>query len=200
MDVLTRTGIDPSRNEWQWIRPTANLPPTNSIHKYPVFCFAWESACRGANPLILLVFDTTIFTKNYPVPLPLGRIDHILALGGESTTRLGGANRPHGCLWVELSKPVWGEYAVGRIHQIPCEIPRDDLFSDDFGFKINTLVSNLAHIFIIRRPLIILLKNIVYLEGILHFSRCKLGGWTIRQLVFRKSSIQQIQLVTLLHL
>jgi hypothetical protein len=40
-----------------------------------------------------------------------------------------------------------------------CEIPRDDLFSDDFGFKINKLVCNLAHIFILRRPLIKLLKN-----------------------------------------
>jgi hypothetical protein len=49
-----------------------------------------------------------------------------------------------------------------------CEIPRDDLFWDDFGFEINTLVSNLAHLFILRRPLI-LFKNIVYLEGILHF-------------------------------
>jgi hypothetical protein len=27
-----------------------------------------------------------------------------------------------------------------------CEIPRDDLFSEDFDFKINTLVTNLAHI------------------------------------------------------
>jgi hypothetical protein len=54
-----------------------------------------------------------------------------------------------------------------------CEIPRDDLFSDDFGFKINTLVNNLAHIFILRRPLIILSKDIVYLEGILHFRRWK---------------------------
>jgi hypothetical protein len=27
-----------------------------------------------------------------------------------------------------------------------CEIPRDDLFSDDFGFKINALVTNFAHI------------------------------------------------------
>jgi hypothetical protein len=43
-----------------------------------------------------------------------------------------------------------------------CEIPRDDLFSDDFGFKINRLVCNHAHIFILRRPLIILFKNIVY--------------------------------------
>jgi hypothetical protein len=51
-----------------------------------------------------------------------------------------------------------------------CEIPRDGLFSDDFGFKINT---NLAHIFILRRPLIILFKNIEYLEGNLHFRRCK---------------------------
>jgi hypothetical protein len=25
-----------------------------------------------------------------------------------------------------------------------CEIPRDDLFSEDFGFKINTLLCNLA--------------------------------------------------------
>jgi hypothetical protein len=32
---------------------------------------------------------------------------------------------------------------------------------------------NHAHIFILRRPLIILLKNIVYLEGILHFRRWK---------------------------
>jgi hypothetical protein len=54
-----------------------------------------------------------------------------------------------------------------------CEIPRDDLFSDDFGNKINTLVSNLAHIVILRRPLIILFKKIVYLEGILHFRQWK---------------------------
>jgi hypothetical protein len=46
-----------------------------------------------------------------------------------------------------------------------------DLFSDDFGFKINRLVCNLAHIFILRRPLIIIFKNIIYLEGILHFRR-----------------------------
>jgi hypothetical protein len=38
---------------------------------------------------------------------------------------------------------------------------QDDLFSDDFGFKINKFVCNLAHIFILRRPLIILFKNIV---------------------------------------
>jgi hypothetical protein len=43
----------------------------------------------------------------------------------------------------------------------------------DFGFKINKFVCNLAHIFILRRALIILLKNIVYLEGILHFRRWK---------------------------
>jgi hypothetical protein len=72
-----------------------------------------------------------------------------------------------------------------------CEIPRDDLFSDDFGFKINTLATNLAHIFILRRPLIRLFKNIVYLEGILHFRRWKLG-WTIQQLVFRKISKNKI--------
>jgi hypothetical protein len=32
---------------------------------------------------------------------------------------------------------------------VHCEIPRDDLFSDDFGFKINILASNPAHIFVL---------------------------------------------------
>jgi hypothetical protein len=50
-------------NDSEFAPAIANFPPTNSIHKYPVFCFSRESACRGANPLIL-VFDTTIFTKN----------------------------------------------------------------------------------------------------------------------------------------
>jgi hypothetical protein len=49
----------------------------------------------------------------------------------------------------------------------------DHLFSDDFCFKINKLVCNLAHIFILRIPLIILFNNIVYLERILHFRRWK---------------------------
>jgi hypothetical protein len=74
-----------------------------------------------------------------------------------------------------------------------------DLFSDDFDFKMNTLVSNLAHIFILRRPLIILSKNIVYLEGILHFRQCSMetrgepSG--IRQLVFRKRSMGDVHVM-----
>jgi hypothetical protein len=32
-----------------------------------------------------------------------------------------------------------------------CEIPRDDLFSDNFVLKINTLVSNIALVFILPK-------------------------------------------------
>jgi hypothetical protein len=41
---------------------------------------------------------------------------------------------------------------------------------NDFGYEINTLVTNLADIliFILPRLLIMLFKNIVYLDGILH--------------------------------
>jgi hypothetical protein len=74
------------------------------------------------------------------------------------------------------------------------EMPRDDLFSDNFGFKINTLVSNLAHIFILRSPQIILFKNVVYLEGILHFRRWKPWKLGVNDpaIIFRKRSIMPI--------
>jgi hypothetical protein len=97
--------------EWQWIRPL-QIWYTNilsSVSRGRV------SVCRGrgANPSIL-VFDTTISWYSQKIKLHfIGYQSHAFGanrrLGGESTTWLGG----------ESSKPVWGEYAVGRIHQIP---------------------------------------------------------------------------------
>jgi hypothetical protein len=49
-------------------------------------------------------------------------------------------------------------FGVGRMDHL--RNSQDDLFSDDFGIKVNTLVTNLAHIFILQRILIILFKNI----------------------------------------
>jgi hypothetical protein len=90
----------------------------------------------------------------------------------DSFTRYGSAST----VVVSSSKGLWGKmirYVFWDIDLM--RNPRDDLFSDDFGIKINKVVCNLAHIFVLRRPLIILFKNIVYLEGILHFRRWKLG-------------------------
>jgi c-di-GMP-related signal transduction protein len=78
---------------------------------------------------------------------------------------------------VENTEKTWENTEKNGPHYFSgqyIDLLRNELFSDDFGFKMNTLVSNLAHIiFILRRPLIILSKNIVYLEGILHFRQWK---------------------------
>jgi hypothetical protein len=74
---------------------------------------------------------------------------------------------PSNSISVSHKKWLFMFFKPKDFHNWPCEIrPRDDLFSDDFGFKMNTLASNFAHILILRRPLLILSKNIVYLEGI----------------------------------
>jgi hypothetical protein len=99
-------------DEWQFIRirPTTNLPPTNSIHKYCLLFRTGEcvSRCQSVDPsfrynhftkikLHFIVYQSRAFRANPP------------CLWGQSTTRLGG----------ESSIPVWGEftrYPVDRVH------------------------------------------------------------------------------------